>query len=92
MHRLQGDGPRVGRPLVTAPAGALVKLYVDTRGEITKGDVIRTGTGRRYLVETVRVQERGKHAGRKHLTAVVLAPTDQIPWDTAIIDIRWYRR
>lgn len=48
---------------MTAPAGAIVRLYVDTRLPLEVGDGIVTGTGRRYEVLELRVQERGKWAG-----------------------------
>lgn len=79
---------------MTVPAGAVVKLYVDTRmKQLEPGDVIETGTGRRYEVVTARIQERGKWAGiRQHLTALVLPPDHPLPPDTFILPIRWYRR
>ncbi|QDP45538.1 hypothetical protein SEA_FUZZBUSTER_54 [Microbacterium phage FuzzBuster] len=77
---------------MAAPAGAVVKLYVDTRWSIERGDVIKTQSGRRYLVESVRIQERGKHAGRKHLVVIVMAQDDPTPEDANVIPIRWYRR
>jgi len=77
---------------MTAPAGAIVKLYLDTRREILPGDVVETQTGRRYLVQSVRIQERGKHVGRKHLSVVVLAADEPTPPGAMVIVIRWYRR
>lgn len=75
---------------MTAPAGAIVRLYVDTRLPIEVGDGIQTQTGRRYEVQHVRIQERGKHVGRKHLVVRVCAPDDLILGN--IVPIRWYRR
>ena len=57
---------------MTAPVGTNVGLYVDLVARVAVGDVIETQTGRRYGVASVRVQERGKHAGRQHLRVVVL--------------------
>lgn len=77
---------------MAAPAGALVKLYVDSRIQLDVGHVVMTQTGRRYIVQTHRVQARGKWAGiRQHITAIVMAddePTPLVP----ILEIRWYRR
>lgn len=76
-----------------APAGALVKLYVDSRQPLDVGHVVMTPTGRRYLVQTRRLQERGKWAGiRTHLTAIVLADDEPTPVDAPVLEIRWYRR
>ncbi len=57
---------------MTAPVGANVGLYVDLVARVDVGDIIETQTGRRYGVMAVRVQARGKHAGRQHLRVVVL--------------------
>lgn len=87
-----------------APIGATVKIYLDLRVEVTPGDIIETGTGRRYGVLTVRTQERGKHRGRQHLQCVVVEPDAQpnlrakLHGDGfdlepgAIHRIRWYSR
>lgn len=76
---------------MTAPVGAIVSLYVDLVAPVATGDVIETATERRYRVVTVRVQLTGKHAGRQHLTASVLAAGDSI--DGAVVHrIRWYAR
>jgi len=80
---------------VIAPAGTEVGLYVDMAARVDLGDVIETRSGRRYLVRSVRVQERGKHAGRQHLRAVVLEPDDRAIVGLAaprVHRIRWYRR
>lgn len=76
-----------------APAGSIVSLYVDLVAPVELDDIIRTQTGRRYLVIAVRVQELGKHRGRQHLRVVVLAPDDSVSCpDATIHDIRWYAR
>ncbi|WP_449408019.1 hypothetical protein [Microbacterium maritypicum] len=78
---------------MSAPAGAIVKLYVDSRRRLNVGDVVETQTGRRYVVQTHRVQERGKHAGiRQHITAIVLSPDEPNPDGAKVLQIRWYRR
>ena len=77
---------------MTAPAGANVGLYVDLCAQVSVGDVIETQSGRRHVVAHVRVQARGKHAGRQHLRAVVMAPGDPLPTAATLHRIRWYRR
>jgi hypothetical protein len=77
---------------VTAPAGTEVGLYVDLVAQVAIGDIIETRSGRRYGVVSVRVQERGKHAGRQHLRAVVLAEGGLEHSPGAVHRIRWYRR
>lgn len=77
---------------MTAPAGAIVGLYVDLASQLELDDVIETGTGRRYRVVSVRVQERGRHRGRQHVRALVLAVDDQNPPDARVHRIRWYKR
>lgn len=57
-----------------APIGTEVGLYVDLVERVHPFDVIETRSGRRYGVLSVRVQSRGKRAGRQHLRVVVLAP------------------
>lgn len=80
---------------MTAPAGAIVGLYVDLVSPVHVGDVIETQTGRRYQAIAVRIQLRGKNTGRQHLRVVVLGPDDPV---TAIGErqrthrIRWYAR
>jgi hypothetical protein len=79
---------------MTAPAGAIVSLYVDTRVmTLQPGDIVRTQTGRCYEVVTSRTQQRGKWAGiRQHLTAMVM-PKHFEPVDgQRVLLIRWYRR
>lgn len=80
---------------MTAPAGAEVGLYVDLDALVSIGDVIETrGSGRRYFVVRVRVQARGKHAGRQHLRVVVMAADDPPVANGGSIThlIRWYKR
>lgn len=79
---------------MTAPAGAVVSLYVDLVARVRLDDIIETRSGRRYLVLGVRVQERGKHAGRQHLRARVLEHDDTLLYDGPwrLHRIRWYRR
>lgn len=82
----------------TSPIGALVRLYVDLERQVNTGDVIETRTGRGYLVLGVRIQARGKHAGRQHLQCSVMG-TDWLaaglasaPDGAYVHRIRWYRR
>jgi hypothetical protein len=75
---------------MTAPAGAVVGIYVDLAAEVAIGDVIETQTERRYCVMAVRVQQRGAYVGRQHLQCVVLGPGED--GGGAVHRIRWYRR
>lgn len=76
-----------------APAGAVVKIYVDLRAHVAPDDVIETESGRKYLVLTVRRQARGKHRGRQHLSCVVLGEERYQRKAGALIHkIRWYKR
>jgi hypothetical protein len=74
-----------------APAGAVVGIYVDLIAHVAVGDVIRTGSGRRYGIVSVRVQERGMHAGRQHLRCLVLGPDDDTG-ASQVHQIYWYPR
>ena len=75
-----------------APAGAVVRLYYDSPGEmpIVMGDALVTTTGRTYVVVGCRRQLRGKHRGRWHLTCVV-ADTPA-PAGARVHTLAWYRR
>lgn len=82
-----------------APAGALVKLYVDLVARVEICDVIETQSGRRYQVLAVREQKRGKHVGRQHLSCLVLGPDDpgyhhrfDDTTPPRLHRIRWYAR
>jgi len=77
---------------VTAPAGAIVSIYVDLAQRVAIGDVIETTSGRRYHVVDVRVQGRGWHVGRQHLRVAVMAPGDPLPDSGMLHPIRWYKR
>lgn len=74
-----------------APVGRQVGIYMDTARHIEPGDVIQTQTRRSYLVDTVRVQQRGVHVGRQHLRCTVIAEAD-VPADAVIHPIFWYSR
>lgn len=80
---------------MTAPLGAVVRIHVDLLETVGVGDIIQTGTGRRYSVLGVRIQQRGKHAGRQHLQCLVVA-NDWLPEtpepDAKLHTIRWYKR
>ena len=75
-----------------APPGRIVSLYMDTLRTIEVGDEIETRSGRRYEVQSVRVQSRGKHVGRKHLMALVLDPDHPRDPDVTIHALWWYSR
>lgn len=51
-----------------APVGAVVGMYYDADigDELAIGHALQTPTGRTYVVLELRVQARGKHAGRYH--------------------------
>lgn len=74
---------------MVAPVGAVVSLYVDLRALVAPDDVVETQSGRTYRVVSVRVQIRGKHAGRQHLRCIVI---DERPAVARVHTIRWYRR
>lgn len=78
---------------MTAPVGAVVRIYVDLRDQVDVGDIIETTSGRRYHVLAVRVQQRGKHVGRQHLSVLVVPKNWAPDIDTGRLHlIRWYRR
>lgn len=73
------------------PVGSLVSLYYDSDRLVEEADVIRTPTGRSYRVVSVRVQERGKNAGRQHIKALVIEPSE-VTIDDVVHPIHWYSR
>lgn len=79
---------------MTAPVGAVVRIYVDLVDRVAPGHVIETASGRRYRVLGVRVQARGKHAGRQHLQCLVTdGKLTVAQWArTTIHRIAWYSR
>lgn len=79
---------------MTAPVGATVRIYVDLVERVEVDHVIQTTSGRRYRVIGVRVQQRGKHAGRQHLQCLVIERSMLVgEWiETTIHHIRWYPR
>lgn len=95
-----GQGAERTASGMTAPAGAIVRLYVDLVARVKIDDVIETQSGRGYRVLGVREQQRGKHAGRQHLQCLVLAAgwqEDATAWAewmgfSTIHEIRWYKR
>lgn len=75
---------------MTAPVGAVVKLYYDHDGPLDVGDGIETASGRCYLIVSARCQARGKHAGHRwHLRCLVV---ESFPIATVIYPLRWYSR
>lgn len=80
---------------MAAPPGRVVALYYDSPVQVAVGDFIRTPSGRTYRIETVRVQERGRHVGRQHIGGLVLDPDDpdQQPTPGDVVHpIYWYAR
>jgi hypothetical protein len=79
---------------MTAPIGATVRIHVDLVAPVALGDVVKTTSGRSYRVLGVRVQLRGKHAGRQHLVCLVTDGKMTVrEWaSTTIHRIRWYPR
>lgn len=75
----------------TAPPGTEVGLFMDMGTQLEAGDYLRSRSGRTYLVDNVRVQQRGVHIGRQHLRCIVVRPEDVAP-DARIIDFWWYPR
>ncbi len=77
--------------MTAATPGSVVSIYMDTPRTLTDGDFIRTSSGRLYEIAAVRIQERGKHAGRQHLRVVVMPP-DYDTGDAVVHPLMWYRR
>lgn len=74
-----------------ARVGAEVGLTFDTVRQVVEGDVIRTASGRSYLVSGVRRQNTGRYVGRWHLRCVVIRPED-VPDDAVVHGLNWYPR
>lgn len=77
--------------MMAAPVGTNVGLYYDGLAEVEVGEYIRTKTGRSYLIDSVRIQQRGTHVGRQHLRCIVVAAEDIAP-DATVHRMWWYRR
>lgn len=75
--------------ILPAPYGTEVRLHYDSPTLVGEGEYLRTSTGRVYEVLEVRVQRRGKHAGRQHLRVLVARAA---PADAVIHPLHWYRR
>ncbi len=76
--------------MTAAALGAEVGIYVDLIARVEPGDAIVTPTGRTYMVVRVRVQARGKHAGRRqHLRCIV---AESAPAGVTVHRIVWYAR
>jgi hypothetical protein len=73
------------------PIGSIVSLYYDGWAVAEEGDVIQTTTGRSYRVISNRIQEKGKHAGRQHIKAMVIEPEDVSASDV-VLKLWWYKR
>lgn len=75
------------------PPGSVVHLSYDGSGPVHPGDYLVTyTTGRTYLIDSVRVQERGVHVGRQHLRAIVMEPKFVPSGEDVVHIIRWYPR
>lgn len=75
--------------MAKAPAGALVKLYIDSFDPIKIGEWIVTTTGRAYQIVELRRQMKGKYRRRWHIKAIVHLSA---PEDAVIHKITWYKR
>ncbi len=73
-----------------APAGALVSIYYDGWSSVRPGDALKTPSGRVYVVAEVRVQARGKHVGRQHLSCIVADDVTGV--SGAVYPLHWYPR
>jgi len=72
-----------------APVGSVVSLYYDSPRIIDNGDVLRTPTGRMYMIVSLRRQQSSNHVGRWILRAMVV---DKVPDGANIYPIFWYPR
>lgn len=72
--------------------GSLCWIYYDGAAPVDESDVIETQTGKRYLVQKVRVQQKGIHAGRQHLMCLVMAEDEDLPEGATVHPIYWYAR
>ena len=74
------------------PVGSLVRLTYDGP-PLREGDYLRTHTtGRLYLAMRVRVQEKGKHRGRQHISAIVVDRNHVVEPDARVRPIHWHPR
>lgn len=75
---------------MVAPAGAVVRIFYDSPVRVAPDEYLVTPTGRTYLILSVRVAKRGKHAGRRqHLQCLVQRGQ---PTEGRVHGIRWYKR
>jgi len=74
--------------------GEQCRVYYDADEgqEVKAGDFLQTTTGRMYLVDTVRIQERGLHVGRHHLVVTVVPPDVHLFEEDVVHPIAWYSR
>ena len=81
---------------MTAPVGAFVRIFYDPDPgvEIGTGCVLRTRTGRQYVIVEAHRQERGAHVGRLRLRCVVLDDRNGAEPDAKIrvFPLVWYPR
>lgn len=67
-------------------------IYVDAAHVLEPDDYVVTPTGRLYQVIFNRIQQRGKHKDRQHLTVRVLDPTTERDPDSHVLRLHWYAR
>jgi hypothetical protein len=75
-----------------AQIGEIVSLYYDSPRIIQPGEYLQTGTGRSYLLMTIRRQAKGQHIGRWIIKEAMVVDRNEIPPGAVIHPIRWYRR
>jgi len=75
--------------MAAAPAGATCVISYDG-DPIATGDALVTPTGRTYIVIGVRVQAKGKHAGRQFVRCIVAE--GPAPAGVRRFPLIWYRR
>lgn len=81
-------------------AGEPARLTYDTTADVVEGDVIETGTGRRYLVRSSRRVRRrygstwhdGQLVHRYALDTEVLPADHQLDDDDVVHPLVWWRR
>ena len=74
---------------MTTPVGGVCRITYDSPRPVAAGDALRTPSGRTYQVREVRIQKRGRHAGRKHLRLLVV---DDAPPGVTVHPLIWYKR
>jgi hypothetical protein len=79
---------------MTAPAGTKVNLSYRWKGDPTKwprkGDVLKTSTGRRYMI--LGIGDRRSATSPMRLEALVLNKDDKVPRGARIYEFKWDTR